>query len=298
MENATTSPFLNYWHITMIAGSITMLAIGFLIYIIHNVRVSAAKSFKAKYDIISHYEVSSYKKVFLCVGIAVLMAINLYGIGKLNDIGVWFFVLVFISIAGGTLVTYVSFLILDFYYPTIMASKLRKWRYMPRVGKNGSKLRLLSEEEEDVHLQEGMKAEESVFSIDYDVWVDENTGEVQIDKYPGYLQAYKCNSCGFHTMKIVREEITKQPEGNEPGELIKHYQCLYCKSVRATSFNISTKEVNDYKHATKLSFLKNKNIDLVRVEIHSAITGKKFFEFPTLDQAQRFLGEYDSERGS
>ncbi len=296
METSGTSSFLNYWHVFMIIGSIVMVVIGLIIYFVHNIKVSTAKEFKVKYDIINEQEVKSYKKVFLCFGIAVLMFINLYGIGQLKNIGVWFFVLFFISIAGGTLVAYVSSLILDFYYPTVMSKKLRKWRYMPRIGKNGNKLRLLSEEEEDVHLQEGMKAEENVFSIDYDVWVDEKTGEVQIDKYPGHLQAYKCNSCGFHTMKIVREEITKQPEGSDPGELIKHYQCLYCKSVRATSFNISTKEANDYKNATKVSFLKNKNIDLVRVEIHSSVAGKKFFEFPTLDQAQKFLGEYDSEK--
>ncbi|HPM31110.1 MAG TPA: hypothetical protein PLJ60_12325 [Chryseolinea sp.] len=277
-------------------GSIVMAGIGIIIYLAHNLKVASISSYKTKYDIINEHEVKNYKKVFLCFGISVLMLINFYGLGDLSQIGVWFFVLFFVSIAGGTLISYVAFLILDFYYPTILSKKLRKWRYMPRVGKSGNKLRLLSEEEEDVHLQEGMKAEEDVFSIDYDVWIDEKTGEVQIDKYPGYLQAYKCGSCEFHTMKIVREEITRQPDANSPGELIKHYQCLYCKSIRATSFNISTKEANDYAKASKLSFLKNKNIDLVRVEIHSAITGKKFFEFPTLDQAQKFLGEYDSEK--
>ncbi len=296
MENSLTSPFLNFWHLSMIIGSIAMAAIGIIIFIVHNLKVASAGDYKMKYDIINEQEIKNYKKVFLCFGIAMLMFINLYGSGHLNEIGVWFFILFFISIAGGTLIAYVSFLILDFYYPTVLSKKLRKWRYMPRIGKTGNKLRLLSEEEEDVHLQEGMKAEENVFSIDYDVWIDENTGEVQIDKYPGHLQAYKCNSCGFHTMKIVREEITRQPDQHSSGELIKHYQCLYCKSVRATSFNISTKEANDYKKSNKLSFLKNKNIDLVRLEIHSAISGKKFFEFPTLDQAQQFLSEYDSEK--
>ena len=229
MENSPSSPFLDLWHISMMFGSIIMVGIGLILYISHHLRISATKDYKGKYDYINHHEIRRYKLVFLCFGIAFLMFINLYGIGQLNTIGVWFFVLFFVSIAGGTLVTYIAFLILDFYYPTVMSKKLRKWRYMPRVGRSGNKLRLLSEEEEDVHLQEGMKAEESVFSIDYDVWIDEKTGEVQIDKYPGHLQAYKCNSCGFHTMKIVREEITKQPSANESGELIKHYQCQYCK---------------------------------------------------------------------
>ena len=95
-------------------GSIAMVAIGLLLYLIHNLRVSAAEDFKTKYNIINEHEVKNYKKVFLCFGLAVLMFINLYGTGQLHEIGVWFFVLFFISIAGGTLIAYVSFLILDF----------------------------------------------------------------------------------------------------------------------------------------------------------------------------------------
>ena len=36
---------------------------------------------------------------------------------------------------------------------------------------------------------------------------------------------------------------------------------------------------------------------MVRVEIHSSVSGKKFFEFQSLEQAQKFLDEYDSEKG-
>jgi hypothetical protein len=67
-----------------------------------------------------------------------------------------------------------SHLILEYYYPTRLDKKLKKWRYMPRTNpKNGNKMRVLSEEEEDVHMDPGMIAEENVFSIDYDVWIDE-----------------------------------------------------------------------------------------------------------------------------
>jgi hypothetical protein len=157
-------------------------------------------------------------------------------------------------------------------------------------------MRLLGEEEEDVHLGEGMKAEESTFSVDYDVWIDEASGEVLVEKYPGHLQALQCGSCGFYTMRVQREEITRQPTPTQPGELIKHYQCYYCKAVRATSFNISTKEADDYKMTATRKFRKTNNIDLVRVEIHSAVAGKKFYEFQNVDQALRFLESYDLEK--
>ncbi len=298
MQTSSPSPFLEYWHFAMIIGAIAMATIAIVIYVIHNVRVSTISDFKGKYDYINSNEINIYKKVFLCFGISVMLIINLYGMGDLQTLGVWFFVRLFISIAGGTLVAYVSFLILEYYYPTILNRKLKKWRYMPRTGKSGNKLRLLGEEEEDVHLEEGMLAEENVFSIDYDVWIDEKSSEVKIEKYPGHLQALKCNSCGFYTMKVVKEEITRQPAKDAPGELIKHFQCYYCKSVRATAFNISNKEAEDYRSATRHTFKKNKNIDIVRVEIHTSMGGKKFFEFQNIGQAQKFLDEYDSEKSA
>jgi len=295
MEISSGNNFLANWHYVMVIGSVIMFLVGIVLFVMHKIRVAAIQDYKAKYDYITVKEVRNYRTVFICLGVSVLMAINLYGMGSLDQMGVWFFVRFFISIAGGTLIVYVAFLILEYYYPTILNRKLQKWRYMPRKSSTGNEMRLLSEEEEDVHMNEGMRAEENVFSIDYDVWVDEQTGEVKIEKYPGHLQALQCNSCGFYTMKVVKEEITRQPDKTTPGELIKHFQCSYCKSVRATAFNISTKEADDYKKTSNRRFKRNNNIDLVRVEIHSNINGKKFFEFQNLDQTVKFLEEYDSD---
>ena len=89
-------------------------------------------------------------------------------------------------------------------------------------------MKLLSEEEEDVYLDEGMQAEENVFSVDYDVWIDQETGYTQIEKYAGHLHALQCPECNYQTFKIVKEEIVKQPTETEEGEIMKHYQCGYC----------------------------------------------------------------------
>lgn len=296
-DDFVRNPFLEAWHDAMIIGAIIMVIGGIGLYIYHNIRVLSIQNHKDKYDFINLKEIRTYKFVFICFGLAVMMAINLYGMNKVHVMGLWFFIRLFISIAGGTLIVYVAYLILDYYYPTILNRKLRKWRYTPRVSKTGTPMRLLGEEEEDVHLQEGMKAEESAFSVDYDVWMDEASGEVLVEKYPGHLQALQCGSCGFYTMRVQREEITRQPTAAGPGELIKHYQCSYCKAVRATAFNISTKEANDYKGAASRKFKKtDSTIELVRVEIHSSISGKKFYEFQNVDQAVRFLEGYNTEK--
>jgi uncharacterized ferredoxin-like protein len=168
---------------------------------------------------------------------------------------------------------------------------------MPRVNpKTGNKMRLLAEHEEDVHLDAGMKAEEDVFSIDYDVWMDEKTNDVIVEKYQGHLQAVQCGNCGFYTMKVVREEITQQPTIDNPGELIKHYECSYCKSVRATAFKISNMEAGDFQNEKTHSFKKAQDVVLIKVEIKSSTGTSKFYEFADLTQAQKFLSEVDDDR--
>ncbi len=291
--------FLEVWYNAMTVGGIVFFTIAFIIYLVHNFRVSLIKDYKTKYDYINQNEVKWYKWAFYAVGIGVGLFINLYGSneGGLNKVGIWFFVRLFFGFSGATLVAYVANLVLDYYYPTKLNSKLKKWRYMPRVNpKTGNKMKLLSEEEEDVHLDEGRQAEENIFSIDYDVWIDEKSSDIKIEKYDGHLTALKCNNCGFFTMKVVKEEITERYEDESPKELVKHYKCAYCKNVRATAFIISRKEADDYKDYRLSNRRNTKNIDMVKIEIHSILSGKRFYEFPTIDQAQKFLEEFDIDK--
>jgi hypothetical protein len=297
MQTIPESPFLIGWHKAMTVGAIFFFAIGILIYLIHMFRVSMIKDYHEKYDYINNNEIKWFKFVFYSFGLAVLMLINLYGAGKVPEVGVWFFVRLFFSVAGATIVGYISALVLEYYYPTKLNSKLKKWRYMPRINpKTGNKMRVLSEAEEDVHLDAGKRAEEDVFSIDYDVWIDEKTNDVQIEKYQGHLTALRCGNCGFYTMRVVREEISEMHENGSPKEIIKHYQCSYCKSVRATAFQVSNKETEDYKNFKPVFKKSVRNIDLIKIEIHSSLNGKKYFEFQSVEQAQKFLSEYDFDK--
>lgn len=290
------TPFIVAWHNAMILGAIFMFALGLVVYFFHHIRVSAISDYHLKYDYINRREIKNYKLVYYCFGVAVMLLINLYQMSEMKQVEFWFYMRLCMSVAGGTIIAYVAHLILEYYYPTVLDKKLKKWRYIARINpKNGNKMRLLSEEEEDVHLEEGMIAEENVFSIDYDVWIDEKTGDVLVEKYEGRLQALRCGNCGFYTMRVIKEEVTKAPSSGEAGELVKNYQCSYCKSVRATAFNISTKEANDYKKE-KFKFKRNRDVDLVKIEIHSVSGDKKHFEFQNPEQAQKFLSEFDYEK--
>lgn len=134
--------------------------------------------------------------------------------------------------------------LLKFYYPFFIEKRLKVLRYKPRISpKTGKEMKLLSEDEEDAYLDEGMQAEENVFSIDYDVWKDVETGYVKIEKYSGHLHALQCPECNYQTFKVVREEILKTPSANEEGELLKHYLCGYCgyKARKTVVLRISQK---------------------------------------------------------
>ena len=134
--------------------------------------------------------------------------------------------------------------LLKFYYPFFIEKRLKVLRYKPRISpKTGKAMKLLSEEEEDSYLDEGMQAEENVFSIVYDVWKDEETGYVKIERYAGHLHALRCPECNYQTFKIVREEILKAPTTVEDGELLKHFQCGYCgyKAKKTVTLRMSQK---------------------------------------------------------
>jgi hypothetical protein len=158
-------------------------------------------------------------------------------------------------------------------------------------------MKLLSEEEEDVHLDEGMQAEENVFSVDYDVWVDEETGDVQIEKYPGHLIAYQCNSCGFQTMKLVKEEIVLAPTEYTDGEMIKNYQCTYCKSKRSRTVKVAklSQTESHYELPAHLHFKEEEKVNLVTLEILISNGKTKIFEFTSTKQASDFLKEFKIE---
>ena len=289
--------FLEAWHNTMFIGMIVMIAVGIIIYLSYQLRQSTINDPKDKHDFINMNEIRWYKYTFFAFGVAFAMWVNTYGQDTIDEFGVAFFVRIFFAIAAATLIAYVASLILDYYYPTRVNAKLRKWRYTPRINpKNGNKMRILTEDEEDVHLTEGMQSEENIFSIDYDVWLDEKTGDLKIEKYEGHLTALQCGNCGFYTMRVVKEEIVERHEDGTPSELLKSYKCDYCKNVRATQFHISRKESEDYKNMKPRSRKNSKDIEAIRIEIHSAVDGKKYYEFQNVEEAKKFLAEFDFDK--
>jgi hypothetical protein len=201
-------------------------ALALLIVLGHLIKLMTTGDAKLKYDYINRYEIRNlwYATIVLVIGCCFYA--NSY-IVELNTILI--IVRVFTTVSMGLIAALIVQNLLKFYYPFYIEKRLKELRYRPRISpKSGKPMKLLSEEEEDAYLDEGMQAEENVFSIDYDVWKDEETGFIKIEKYAGHLHALECPECNYQTFKVMKEEILKTPTPTEEGELLKHFQCSYC----------------------------------------------------------------------
>lgn len=290
--------FLETWNLVMYGLAGLAIITSIITLIIHNSRYSSQKSLKDKYDYIRDHAEKMNFTALLFISAAIAFVINTINHETAITSIYWIFIRFFLSICIGTLVLYISHLLLKYAYPAKLKKKLNKLRYKPRVNpKSGNIMKLLSEEEEDVHLEEGMQAEENVFSVDYDVWVDEATGDVHIEKYAGHLEAYRCNTCGFQTMKQIKEEILVEPTEFSDGEMERHYQCKYCGANRHKTFKIAklSQDANTYKLPDKLVFKSDKAVQNVVIQI-SLGTGESLnYDFSSTKQASQFLEEFNVE---
>lgn len=296
----STLNFLNNWSSSMFILAPVSAGIGILIFVFYKIKLAATKVYKDKYDLVSKHEYKYLLSTHVAVAAAIFFICNTYEADGLTHSFMWFWIRLFIALCIGVLYGYVALLMLKFYYPTQQAKRLKVFRYEPRVNpKTGNKMKLLSEEEEDAYLDEGMQAEEDVFSVDYDVWIDVDTGDTHIEKYEGRLHAMECDRCGFQTLRLEKEEITKEVSDHEDGELIKHYKCTYCKRIKRKTVKLShEKSASDFKVTESTQFVEDPlssgpKVVLVKLGIHISGGRVENYEFQNMNEAQKFLKEFD-----
>ncbi len=216
----------------MFMGSYVFFGLTLLIILFHEFKVMSIRDQKDRYDYINLHEI----KYFRLGVIALIIAAGLYLVATITPklpvsdslrmfIGA-FFLIVLGTIAYVTLTSIVGTI-----YPRLLEGRLTRIRNNPRKSSTGNIMRKLSEEEGSVHLEADQLSQHKseIHSVEYDVWLDDKTGEKKIDKYMAYQHAEKCGECGYYTLKIDVEEIEKQPTQQEDGLLLEHYKCSYCK---------------------------------------------------------------------
>jgi hypothetical protein len=236
MEESLTQSFeaWNMWA-QYLAYGLAVLSV--VILIAHILKLAATSDSKTKYDYINRKEIN----ILMACSVLLIVGGGFYANSYIVELSIlWLFVRLFVTISMGLIIGVIVQNLLKFYYPFYIEKRLKKLRYKPRISpKTGKPMKLLSEEEEDVYLDEGMQAEEDIFSIDYDVWVDEETGYTKIEKYSGHLHALQCPECNYQTYRVTKEEIMKSPTDNEEGELLKHFECGYCGHKAKKNFKIA-----------------------------------------------------------
>jgi hypothetical protein len=135
-----------------------LVGLGVLVLLGHLIKLMITNEYKAKYDYINMFEIK-----FLWIASVMLISAGAVFANTLVSESsiVSFFVRLFVSVMFAIIAGVIIQNILKFYYPFYIEKRLKFLRFEPRTSPDGRKMRLLSEEEEDVYLDEGMQAEET-----------------------------------------------------------------------------------------------------------------------------------------
>ena len=231
----SNSDFIAAWDRYMVLGAYVCVGIAFMVLIYHELRILLIRDYKEKYDYVNLNEI----RFFWYAVIALITGAALYAnsIGTemvFSDVTIWFYVRLFITGSFAVIAYFIFYSLVRVYYPRYVENRLTKLRHKPRISPHGNVMRKLREKEEEAHLEPALFREQNeVHSVDYDVWLDEKTGYTKVEKYHAYQHAEECPECGFVTFRLRNEEIHQQPTDDEPGLLVKHYRCSYCRHREA-----------------------------------------------------------------
>jgi hypothetical protein len=233
----TTPDFVATLDSYLLQGAIFCVGLSVLIFLYHELRIILINDYKQKYDYVNQYEVRFFWYAVMPIILAFAFYLNHRAANWTSifgSIATWFYIRTFLTLSFVVVTYYVTYSLINIYYPSYMERKLDRLRNKPRVSSSGNVMRKLKEAEEEAHLEaQQWNEQKEIHSVDYDVWLDEKTGEKKIEKYIAYKHATECPECGYVTLKISREELVRVPSETEAGLLIKHYRCSYCKHREA-----------------------------------------------------------------
>lgn len=107
----------------------------------------------------------------------------------------------------------------------------------------GSKMKRLSEEEDNELLSDSQDFEEKLNTVDYDVWECPECGTVERFSYPSNQMKYtECPVCHTVAMCEVDDVVRLQPTTRREGEGEKIYECQFCHHQNRKRYRIPKKE--------------------------------------------------------
>lgn len=213
----------------MMAAQLTLL-VGALLGAYYLLGLVSKKNGPDRYKFVSLKEIKFLWYVSLSWTLSLALFLNVLIVRNHSGFGIFeFMVKSFISVAVGFLIGYIMRTYLNTYYPFTLEKRLSAIRFKTRISpKTGKEMRLLNEDEEDEYLTQQMRDEETALAFDYDVWLDEESGDKIIEKYEGNLHLLVCDNCRFRTLKNYKEEVEREATSASPGLVRRYFECSHC----------------------------------------------------------------------
>ncbi|MEQ8712002.1 MAG: hypothetical protein RIC80_03240 [Cyclobacteriaceae bacterium] len=223
------SEFIVSWQENVELWSMFFLVLAFLVFVFYSTGFIVSKDRSKLYDYVSTHEIPAFMNLIVMVSLSITFFANSLLIGEFKTANNFELVIQSIgSLVIGGMFYSVMRVLLKIYYPFYLAKHLKRIRFKPMKSSSGNQMKLLNEDEEDLHLTQEQIEHEEIFAFDYDVWVDEETGEKVVEKYDIHHTNQVCDKCRFRTLRELKEEVEKMPTQTEGGELTKYYKCDYC----------------------------------------------------------------------
>jgi len=112
-------------------------------------------------------------------------------------------------------------------------------RHERSCGGCGTTMILLDEKKEDEYLKKSQILEESIKSIDYDVWLCPSCDIHYALGYNSKFSKYTpCSYCGTKASFLQSDITTVAPTYKLNGTCVKTYECMYCKKVSTEEYSI------------------------------------------------------------
>lgn len=124
---------------------------------------------------------------------------------------------------------------------------MRRYRNHKRKCPNcGKKMFKLNEQEDNNYLNAAQNVEEQLNSVDYDVWLCKQCGEVDILPYVNNKTVYKeCPQCHARALRLVSNRVIKQATTRAAGCGVKSYACKGCGHRYEQQYTIPRRDDDD-----------------------------------------------------
>ena len=233
--------FVDHWHeIVLIWAEITAIA-SVVIFVYYHLLLVLKRKPTRKHEFMEKNEIRYYW--LTAVGLIVSFSLFLNSVIVRENVTSSTFILAtktFVTIGIGFALAYFLNIYLHVYYPFRLEKKLHRLRFKPRVSPvTGNNMRMLTEEEEDVHLTKDMIEHEKINAYEYDVWVDDESDFKLIETYKGSLHLVICEKCSYRTAHEIKEEMIMEPTDKQEGLLKKYYECSYCDNKQTKTSKIA-----------------------------------------------------------